>query len=63
MTTTVRMTLARIATLLVALWFVLTSAGCATAHSEEQMQGWSRAELEQLLAPVALYPDPLLPSC
>jgi len=60
MTTTLRTTLARVATLLLAVWFVLTSAGCATAHSEEQAQVWSRAELEQLLAPVALYPDPLL---
>jgi len=60
MTTTYRMTLTRIATLLIALWIALSSAGCATAHSEEQAQGWSRAELEQLLAPVALYPDPLL---
>ncbi|MCG6952293.1 MAG: DUF3300 domain-containing protein [Betaproteobacteria bacterium] len=60
MTTTYRMTLTRIATLLIAVWIALSSAGCATAHSEEQAQGWSRAELEQLLAPVALYPDPLL---
>lgn len=60
MTTTVRIFLARLATLLVAVWFALTTAGCATAHSEEQAQAWSRAELEQLLAPVALYPDALL---
>jgi hypothetical protein len=60
MTTTVRIFLTRLATLLVAAWFAVTAAGCATAHSEEQAQAWSRAELEQLLAPVALYPDALL---
>jgi Protein of unknown function (DUF3300) len=60
MTTTVRIFLTRLATLLVAAWFAVTTAGCATAHSEEQAQVRSRAELEQLLAPVALYPDALL---
>lgn len=60
MTTTVRTFLTRLATLLIASWFAVTTAGCTTAYSQEQAQPWSRAELEQLVAPVALYPDALL---
>ena len=53
-------TLMRIITLFVAALLVATAGGCATAHSQPQPRGWSRAELDQLLAPVALYPDALL---
>jgi len=60
MTTTARIFLTRLASLLIVSWFAVTTAGCTTAYSQEQAQPWSRAELEQLVAPVALYPDALL---
>jgi len=60
MTTTARTFLTRLATLLVAAWIAVTTAGCTTAHSQEQAQPWTRAEIEQMVAPVALYPDALL---
>jgi hypothetical protein len=60
MNATARIFLTRLATLLVVAWIALTAAGCTTAHSQERTPAWSRAELEQLLAPVALYPDALL---
>jgi len=58
MTASTRNLLTRFASLLVAVGFAAMTAACATAQSQER--GWSRAELDQLLAPVALYPDPLL---
>jgi Protein of unknown function (DUF3300) len=60
MTTTARIFLTRLASLLIVSWFAVTTAGCTRAYSQEQAQPWSRAELEQLVAPVALYPDALL---
>jgi len=58
MNATARTFLTRIAALFVAALFAAMAGGCATAQS--QPRGWSRAELDQLLAPVALYPDALL---
>ncbi|MDX1376286.1 MAG: DUF3300 domain-containing protein, partial [Burkholderiales bacterium] len=60
MTAAKRTILGRIAALFVALLFAVVAGGCASAQSQPQPRGWSRAELEQLLAPVALYPDALL---
>lgn len=50
----------RIVAVLVAVLLAVMAGGCATAQSQTQPRGWSRAELDQLLAPVALYPDALL---
>ncbi len=50
----------RILAWFIAALFVAMAGGCATAQSQTQPRGWSRAELDQLLAPVALYPDALL---
>jgi hypothetical protein len=58
MNATARNFLTRITALFVAALFAAMAGGCATAQS--QPRGWSRAELDQLLAPVALYPDALL---
>jgi hypothetical protein len=60
MNNSARTILSRIITLFVAVLLVATAGGCATAQSQPQPRGWSRAELDQLLAPVALYPDALL---
>lgn len=58
MTASTRNLFTRFASLLVAVGFAAMTAACATAQSQER--GWSGAQLDQLLAPVALYPDPLL---
>lgn len=58
MNATARTFLPRIAALFIAVLLAVMAGGCATAQS--QPRGWSRAELDQLLAPVALYPDALL---
>jgi hypothetical protein len=60
MRATARVFLSRIATVFVALLFAAMAGGCATAQSQPQPRGWSGAELDRLLAPVALYPDALL---
>lgn len=49
-----------IARLLVALWLATASAGFAQSAPTAPGQPFSQAELDAMLAPVALYPDPLL---
>jgi hypothetical protein len=38
-------------------------AGTSAAPADQQPKRLSEAELDQLVAPIALYPDPLLSKC
>ena len=45
------------------LWVPLSLPAAATPAFEDDKAYFSRAELDQMLAPIALYPDTVLSTC